>query len=83
MTMMKRTLSILMLSVAFGGLVGCSSAPKKERMEEPTTASTVEDMQELDEFPEASEAPAPTESATTMPSNDSLSLGAGSSGRGH
>lgn len=72
---MKRALSFLMLSVMFVGSVGCSSAPKKQQ--ELPVAVQAEEMEPIDqEFPET------TESSTTQ-SADALSLGSGSSGRGH
>lgn len=79
---MKRAFSILMLSALFVGSVGCSSAPKQQQpVEEPTTAAAVQE--EFPDYTEMPEMPEMTESSTTTSSDSDLSLGAGSSGRGH
>lgn len=65
---MKKSLALFALSFAMLGSVACSTAPKEQPAPAESTVSA--------------EAPAVEESAP-VESNSNMSLGTGSSGRGH
>jgi hypothetical protein len=65
----KNTFALLALGLMMAGSVACSSTPKQEETAAPAVAEAAPV-----EAPVATEAPA---------SNSDLSLGTGSSGRGH
>lgn len=79
---MKKVFALLAVTVLLGGSVGCSSSNKKA--EEPVPESTVTASEEIMNEPEiAAEEPAPIMESTPAPEVSNLSLGSGSSGRGH
>ena len=86
---MKKSLVLLLAGLVLVGTSACSTAPKQE--EAPSAvASEIEeasaDLEEADvttaDLPEETTASATTEAAPA-PAKSDLSLGAGSSGRGH
>ena len=81
--MMKETLFALVVGFAFAGLVGCSSAPKTDGSLEQELAST-EQSEAVTSAPEPTlSSTDSTTSGSTSSAPSDLSLGAGSSGRGH
>lgn len=76
---MKKTLTLLTLGFMFAGAVGCSSAPKKEEVAEEQSVSAAADIEQEEVTPVEETASEDTSSSSTS----DLSLGAGSSGRGH
>ncbi len=89
---MKKALMLLTIGCMLSGMVGCSSAPKKDEevaMEESTADAEMDEAVASETETESTSAmtspveepmPEPVQQA---PVSSDLSLGAGSSGRGH
>lgn len=78
---MKKTLTVLTIGFLLTGALGCSTTPKQEEAAPETTIS--ESVEPQEEIPLEETSSAETPETSTSSSTSDLSLGAGSSGRGH